>query len=103
MLPHLREHCEVDVFVAREHARGDACRAAHELSPKRHDHILYCVADEPECAFMLPLVRELGGIVVQHDWVLADLSRAAHPELERASVRGFAIAAREGGLREARA
>jgi glycosyltransferase involved in cell wall biosynthesis len=107
LLPHLCQHAEVEVYVPREHAdaapSGIVLRSAAELSPKRHDHILYCVADEAACAFIPPLVRELGGTVVLHDWVLSELAYAAHPELARPGVRGFAVAAREGGLLEARA
>lgn len=106
LLPHLRRLCDLEIMVAREHAGtssdGGVLCSADDLSPKRFDHILYQLGNEEHHAFMAPMVRELGGTVVQHDWTLYDMTRAAHPGLAVGGPLGLALALREGGVREAR-
>lgn len=106
LLPELRRQCEVEVFVAREHAGvapdGAVLHSASELSPRRFDHVLYQIGNESHHAFMVPLVRTLGGTVVLHDWTLFEPARAAHPELDRGGAQGLMLVLREGGVGEAR-
>jgi hypothetical protein len=106
LLPELRRQCDVEVFVAREHAGvasdGAELLSVSDLSPRRFDHVLYQLGNEAQHAFMVPLVRELGGTVVLHDWTLFEPNRAAHPELARGGARALALVLREGGVRAAR-
>jgi hypothetical protein len=94
------------VFVASELAGanddGADMRPASEIASRDFDHILYQIGNEPHHAFMLPLVRELGGAVVLHDWTLSLTSWAADPALAHGGMRGLFAALREGGVGEAR-
>jgi len=106
LLPYLRARAEVDLFVeiGRE---GEECgeeepRSVDELVPRDYDRILYQLGNEAQHAFMVPLVRRIGGTVVLHDWVLFDLAMAAYPELQRGGLRGLRRAFQEGGAAEAR-
>ena len=102
----LSKLCEVDYFVERgregESFESRVTRSADTLLPREFDQVLYQVGNEREHAFMLPMLRALGGTVALHDWVLFDLALAAYPELARGGLRGFARAVREGGLGQAR-
>lgn len=106
LLPALRRHCEVELFVAHDRAGvasdGSVLRSVLELSPREFDHIVYQVGDEEHHAFMLPIVRAFGGTVVLHDWSLFELTRAAHPALARGGASGLRVVLREGGIRVAR-
>jgi glycosyltransferase involved in cell wall biosynthesis len=102
LLPRLREHCEVEVFV--QHGaddpgwKGERARLVSELDPRRHDQVLYQLGNEQAHAFMPRMIRAIGGTVVQHDWVLFDMAMAAWPALARGGAKGHALALREGGL-----
>jgi glycosyltransferase involved in cell wall biosynthesis len=106
LLPYLRESLEVELYVApgreREPWPGETPRSALELDPRRVDRVLYQLGNEIHHAFMAPMVRQLGGVVVLHDWVLFDMALAAHPGLTRGGLKGHALALREGGLGQAR-
>jgi glycosyltransferase involved in cell wall biosynthesis len=107
LLPYLREHCEVELFVDpaqrdRSWPGEERVRGADELAPREFDQIVYQLGNERAHAFMAPLVRALGGTVVQHDWVLFDLALTAFPALARGGLKGHALALREGGLQAAR-
>ena len=89
LLPHLREHAQVEIFVeaGREEGSGaDSVRSVAQLRPKQHDQVLYSVGDEAEHGFMAPLLRRLGGTVWLHAWRLPALARAAleRPDAGRA-------------------
>lgn len=105
LLPHLREGAEVDLYVEPgregEPCAGEELRSVAELEPREVDRILYQLGNEAQHAFMVPLVRDLGGTVVLHDWVLFDLAMAAYPELGRGGLRGLRRAFTEGGAGEA--
>jgi hypothetical protein len=105
LLPHLAERCRLDVFVEGPDDTGGGVGelAAPRLDPQRFDRILYQLGNEPAHAFMLPMIRALGGVVVLHDWQLAEAAAKAYPALERGGLAGFLAAVREGGLGEARA
>lgn len=102
LLPYLREHCEVRVFVHRGHDEegwGDEdARPADTLQPRDFDQILYQIGNEQAHAFMPGMIRALGGTVMQHDWVLFDMALSAWPALARGGAKGHAVALREGGL-----
>ena len=104
LLPHLREHVELAVFVedalAGEEYAGLPTRAASTLLPREHDQILFQLGNEVAHAFMAPMVRAMGGTVCLHDWVLFDLALAAWPALARGGLRGHWLALREGGSGE---
>ncbi len=106
LLPYLREHCEVRVFVEHGHDdpgwRGEEARSIDALEPREFDQILYQLGNERAHAFMPRLLRAIGGTVVQHDWVLFDMALAAWQALSRGGAKGHALALREGGLRQAR-
>jgi glycosyltransferase involved in cell wall biosynthesis len=106
LLPYLREEAEVDLFVdiglEGEEDGWKNTRAVDQLQPRDYDQILYQLGNERQHAFMLPLIRALGGTVMLHDWVLFDLALAAHPELERGGLRGLRRAWSLGGFAEAR-
>ena len=107
LLPYLREHCDVDLYVevgrAETDPGGDAYRGVDELRPREYDQVLYQLGNEQNHGFMVRLVRALGGTVMQHDWVLFDLALAAFPALARGGAKGHALALREGGLGQLRA
>ena len=100
LLPHLRERAEVELFAA-EASAGEAplgdLRALSALRPRSFDQIVYALGNEPEHAFMVPLVRALGGTVWLHHWVLFDLAIASYPRLLQGGLRGHWLAWREGG------
>lgn len=106
LLPHLRERCELEVFVDAPRAgapcAGRPARSVRELAPREHERLLFQIGDEPEHAFMLPLLATHGGIVALHSWRLADLARAAWPALTRGGLAARIAAWRQGGLAEAR-
>ena len=101
LMPHLREHVDLTVFVADELAGEDhggfETRAASSLVPREYDQILFQLGNEITHGFMAPMVRALGGIVCLHDWVLFDMALAAWPELAHGGLRGHWLALREGG------
>lgn len=102
LLPHLRAHSEVELFV--EHGAdepgwaGERAQLASALDPRRFDQVLYQLGNEQSHAFMPRMIRATGGTVVQHDWVLFDMAVAAWPGLSRGGAKGHALALREGGL-----
>lgn len=102
LLPYLREHCEVRLFVNRGHDEAgwgdEEVRPAEALQPREFDQILYQIGNEQSHAFMPRMIRALGGTVMQHDWVLFDMALMAWPALGRGGAKGHAIALREGGL-----
>lgn len=104
--PYLREHCDLEAFVEEAAAgcdvAGTPARSVRELKAQDFDRILYQIGNEPGHAFMLPVLRALGGTVVQHDWALFDLARAAYPSLAAGGLRGYLTAVREGGFGQAR-
>lgn len=106
LVPELGERLELQLFVADELAgeelAGLPTHPARALRPREVDRILYPIGDERAHAFMLPMIRRLGGVVALHDWALCDLAGAAYPELERGGWRGRLRALREGGLEQAR-
>src|SRR5688572_27480388 len=85
LLPELARGAEVAVFVetGREGApvAGLETRAVASLAPREFDQVLYQLGNESAHAFMLPVIRAVGGAVALHDWVLFDLAVAAAPEL----------------------
>ncbi len=105
-LPHLREHLDLQEFVESDRGAtgwcGEPTQPSHRLRARDFDQILYLLGNEPAHAFMLPILRALGGTVVQHEWSLVALAAAAQPALSRGGMRGALAALREGGLRQAR-
>lgn len=106
LLPHLARHVEVEVFVQDGLEGGDVAgwptRPLSALDPMGVDRILYQLGNERAHAFMLPAIRELGGTVVLHDWVLFDLAMAGVPGLEEGGWRGHLAALKSGGVSQAR-
>ena len=106
LLPYLREKAAVDQFVepGKEGPGwdGEPARSALELDPRAYDRVLYQLGNESNHAFMAPMVRAIGGVVAQHDWVLFDLALRAYPALARGGWKGYLLALREGGLEQAR-
>ncbi len=105
LLPYLRRHCQVEVFV-RDGERdpawgGERARLVDSLLPREHDQLLYQLGNEQAHGFMPRMIRALGGTVMQHDWVLFDMAIAAWPGLVRGGAKGHALALREGGLLQA--
>ena len=103
LLPYLLEHFEVDLYV-EPGARIEgvriadlALRSSDDLDPTQYDRVLYQLGNERNHAFMSRLIRRIGGVVVQHDWVLFDMALASFPALTRGGLKGAALAAREGG------
>lgn len=105
LLPYLREGADVDVFVEvgrqGEESGDEPLKSVADLKPRDYDQILYQLGNEGQHAFMLPMLKGLGGTVMLHDWVLFDLAMAAHGSLRRGGLRGLQRAFREGGGREA--
>jgi len=105
LLPYLREHCDVQIFVDYTVAdptwEGQDVLTVDQLEPRRFDQILYQLGNERSHAFMGRLVRALGGTVMQHDWVLFDMALGAWPALARGGGKGYLLALREGGLGQA--
>lgn len=104
LLPYLREGADVDLFVEvgreGEGSAAEALQSVAELQPREYDQILYQLGNEIQHAFMVPMVRSLGGTVVLHDWVLFDLALATYPELQKGGLRGLRRAYQEGGLEQ---
>ncbi|NOT31509.1 MAG: hypothetical protein HOP15_13765, partial [Planctomycetes bacterium] len=102
LLPRLREHCEVEVFVnaGQDDAgwKGERAQLVTALDPRRFEQVLYQLGNEQAHAFMPRMIRATGGTVVQHDWVLFDMAVAAWPGLARGGAKGHGLALREGGL-----
>jgi hypothetical protein len=99
LLPHLRESAEVALFVEPGREADDA-RPVTELRPRQFDQVLYALADEPELAWTLRVLRLVGGTVLLEDWAVPRLARAARPAIARGGVRGSLAVMREGGLAE---
>ncbi|MEO6708615.1 MAG: hypothetical protein ABIP42_03510, partial [Planctomycetota bacterium] len=104
LLPELSRHAEIDLFV-EDGREGEQClgremRAVRTLEPGAYDQIVHQLGNEIAHAFLLPLLRRVGGTVVLHDWILFDMALAAHPALARGGLKGLALALREGGLAE---
>ncbi len=101
LLPYLRRHCTVELFVDQGLGDplwgGERVRSVHDLAPRDFDQVLYQLGNELAHAFMLRMVRALGGTVAQHDWVLFDVALQAYPGLQRGGAKGHALALREGG------
>jgi len=100
LLPHLRRHETVDVFVEERFAGPAGDRPITDLRPREYEHVLYQLGNERSHAFMAPWVRSVGGTVVLHDWVLFDLAMARFPGFLRGGLFGRGLALREGGWRE---
>jgi glycosyltransferase involved in cell wall biosynthesis len=104
LLPHLREHCEVEIFVPHGHDEpgweGERAQLISTLDPRRYDQVLYQLGNERSHGFMPRMIRAFGGTVAQHDWVLFDMAVSAFPGLVRGGPKGHALALREGGLRQ---
>ncbi len=106
LLAELSRHAQIELFV--EHGRegetllGRKMRSVRTLEPRAFDTIVYQLGNEIAHAFMKPLLRRIGGTVVLHDWILFDMSLAAHPALARGGIKGLALAWREGGSEQAR-
>jgi glycosyltransferase involved in cell wall biosynthesis len=106
LLPYLREHVEVDLYV--EHVEGDdpwpgeTVRVVDDLQPAEYDQVLYQLGNEQHHGFMARMIRCIGGTVMQHDWVLFDQALTAWPALVRGGWKGHLLALREGGLAQAR-
>jgi len=98
LLPYLREHCEVTLFVQSD--PGPDEQLASTLDPDAFDRILYQLGNELQHSFMPAMIRGLGGAVMLHDWILFDMSLRAFPGLERGGLKGHALALREGGVDE---
>jgi glycosyltransferase involved in cell wall biosynthesis len=101
LLPYLRAHCHVDVYVpegADDDGTGEPARAISALHPRDYDQVLYQLGNELSHGFMPRMIRAIGGTVAQHDWVLFDMAVAAYPALVRGGAKGHALALREGGL-----
>lgn len=107
LLPHLRRHAEVELFVEPGRGGADILGEAHrslaELAPREFDQILYPLGNERPCGFMLPAIRALGGTVALFEWELGEAARGAYASLERGGWRGLGRALAEGGLEQARA
>ena len=111
LLPHLCEHADVDAFVERLGEGDDdpaswaapvQARPASELDPREYDQVLYQLGNELTHAFMLRMIRAIGGTVMQHDWVLFDVAAVAYPAILRGGVKGHAAVLREGGSEQLR-
>lgn len=104
LLPYLRECAEVELFVdvglEGEEASGGRTRPVDELVPREFDQVLYQLGNETQHAFMVPMVRGIGGTVMLHDWVLFDLALAAYPRIERGGPLALRRVWAEGGLHE---
>ena len=86
LLPHLRDLRELEILETRE------------PEPRDFDQIVYQVGNEPECAFIPPLVRRIGGDVVLHEWDRRALMQSLWPELEKGGIRRTLRVWREGGF-----
>lgn len=103
LLPYLREHTGVEVFVRDDlidpgNWPGEPLRPASELEPGAFDQILYQIGNEVNHAFMIPVIEKAGGVVMLHDWILFDMAVSHWPLLRKNGRRGAAVAWREGGF-----
>jgi glycosyltransferase involved in cell wall biosynthesis len=102
LLPYLREHCDVQLFVEPRYEDRDwdveEVGTTDRLDPRDFDQVLYQLGNERNHAFMARMIRAIGGTVMQHDWVLFDLALESFPALARGGAKGHALALREGGL-----
>jgi hypothetical protein len=102
LLERLKPRAEVRVFVEDRLAGEPICDLAGEpalaLFPREHDRVLYLLGNEPAHAFMVPLLRAIGGAVWLHDWCLFDLAAAFRPALARGGLAGQRAALLEGGV-----
>lgn len=107
LVPQIAQLVDLQLFVEPDAAGqpqfGADTRASDRLVPREFDHVLYQVGDEARLAFMAPMIRALGGCVVLHHWKLTDFARSAFPALNGRGWRSLVVAAREGGLSDARA
>jgi glycosyltransferase involved in cell wall biosynthesis len=105
LLPYLRGGAEVQLFVEvgreLEECAGEELKSVEDLDPRAFDQILYQLGNEAQHAFMVPMVKLLGGTVVLHDWVLFDLAMAAYPALQTGGLAGLRRAYSEGGVAQA--
>jgi glycosyltransferase involved in cell wall biosynthesis len=101
LLPALGQHLQLELFhepgSPECEQAGLRSRPASALVPAQFERVLYQLGNMGAHAFMLPLLKRFGGVVMQHDWVLFDLAVAAHPGLTRGGTKGALLAAREGG------
>lgn len=106
LLPHLRAHATVDLFVPPpvdgDTWPGDVAKSVLELDPNEYDQVLFQLGNELGHNFMARMIRHMGGTVMQHDWVLFDMALATFPGLVRGGFKGHALAFREGGLAQAK-
>lgn len=106
LLPYLREHVDVDLYVQRgadEPEWGDEkARLVDELDPRKYNQVLYQIGNESHHAFMAHMMRAIGGTAMQHDWVLFDMATTAYPGIARGGAKGHGLALREGGFDQAR-
>jgi len=102
LLPHLEQAFDVQVIVGPEYDAPDfAARpveSADSLVPKEFDRLVYFLENTRQDAFMVPMIRNFGGVVALHDWMLGDLALAARPAMALAGLLGQLAAWREGGL-----
>ena len=112
LLPYLREHCQVDIYVRPEAAEalaagddewpGEEPKSILDLDPNAYDQVMFQLGNELSHDFMVRMIRHVGGTVMQHDWVLFDLALATYPGLVRGGLKGHMLALREGGLAQTR-
>jgi glycosyltransferase involved in cell wall biosynthesis len=106
LVPYLLRSAQISVFVADQYAGealpddlgGGTARAVSSLRGRDFDRILYQLGNESNHAFMARVLREHGGVVCQHDWVLFDMALAAWPAIARGGAKGAALVLREGGV-----
>ncbi len=102
LLPYLREHCDVELYV--EHGHDDPAwgneraKSVLDLDPRQHDQVVYQLGNELHHGFMSRMVRAVGGTVVQHDWVLFDMAMGGYPSLMRGGLAGHLAALCQGGV-----
>ena len=106
LLPHLRELCELRLFVEPGGGAGELegvpFAPIGTLDPRAHDRLLLPVGNEPALAHVPRVARALGGTAMLFEWRLYDLACATYPALARGGLKGHLLALREGGLTEAR-
>lgn len=104
LLPHLRIHCEIELFVqiGRQGALldGMTTNSVADLRPDRFDQVVYQVGNEMQHAFMPPIIKKIGGVIALHDWRLVELALGLRPELARGGLRGRWAALCEGGIEQ---
>lgn len=102
LLPALESALELELFTDEAKNASQPwsipVRPLAELAPRDFQQILYFLEDSEAHAFMVPMLRDLGGAVVLHDWNMGRLARALRPALARPGLAGRIAAWREGGL-----